>query len=157
MEKKRSYDKFWLSKDMENMGYMFEYSDMFAKELYNANANQFDKLKFADIFMRSRMRREMDTGHPWFLSEAAIDSFEKYISVDFNANVSEFYNVKPHVFRKNYLYWVGWAYAYIHYEADMYSSDIIERLPLSYMIEQYYTGHEMDISVFYDKIKRRLV
>jgi hypothetical protein len=38
----------------------------------------------------------------------------------------------------------------------MYSSDLITRLPLDYMLQQYHLGHEMDISVFYEHIKNRL-
>lgn len=38
----------------------------------------------------------------------------------------------------------------------MRSKDVIERLPLDFMLQQYHLGHEMDLSVFYDKIKAAL-
>ena len=33
LEELTCYDEFWLSKDMENMGYFFEYCDEYCKEL----------------------------------------------------------------------------------------------------------------------------
>ena len=42
-EKKNSYDKFWLYKDMENMGYIFEYCDKYCKQLFNKDIEFFNK------------------------------------------------------------------------------------------------------------------
>ena len=39
----RSYDKWWLNKDMENMGFFFEYCDKYCLEMYGV---RIDKAKF---------------------------------------------------------------------------------------------------------------
>lgn len=156
MDKVNSYDKFWLERDMENMGHMFEYCSKYSREQYNIS--NFNKTKFINDFMRSPIRREMEMGQPRLVSQAAYDTFILYIDVDLNGDI-ERYNLghrKPQNFRHNELYWVGWVYAYVHYEADMRSKDVIERLPLDFMLQQYHLGHEMDLSVFYDKIKAAL-
>ena len=33
----KCYDDWWLAKDMENMGYLFEYCDKYCKEIYGVN------------------------------------------------------------------------------------------------------------------------
>lgn len=153
MEKKNSYDSFWLNADMENMGFLFEYCDKFAKRLYGIE--YFDKVKFIKAFMLSDMRKWMDIGHPKLCSEAAVDSFKKFIEVDCNGDILQFRCNKEDVkhFMHYEMYWVGWAYAYIHYKEDIYSADMFKKLPLEEMLRQYTVGHEMDIKLFYEKIR----
>lgn len=38
----------------------------------------------------------------------------------------------------------------------MTSRDLIEKLPLNQMLQDYYLGHEMDVEVYCDKVKGRL-
>ena len=42
------YDKWWLSKDMDNMGYLFEYCDDYCEKLYNV---KIDKNKLLKAFI----------------------------------------------------------------------------------------------------------
>lgn len=156
-KKLNAYDEYWLRWDMQNMGCLFEFSTKYCLAKYKYA--DFDVLKFMNKFMRSRFRREMETGHPKLLSQAALDSFVDFIEVDMNGNIGEFIPKQPlkYNFADRQLYWVGWAYAYIHYTADIYSSELVEKLPVDFMLEQYHLGHEMDIAVFYDKVKEALV
>lgn len=150
-DKVTSYDKWWLRWDMESLGCMFEFCDRFAYRIYGVQG--LDKLKVLNDFMVSNCRYEMETGYPKLLSQSAQDTFEDFINVDKNGKINQYLDSGVHYnFRERQLYWVGLAYAYIHYEADMLSRDIIQRPPIDYMLQQYYTGHEMDISVFYSKI-----
>lgn len=150
-EKKNSYDFWWLRKDMENMGYLFEYCHKYCMQLYGVSI---DTEKFLDEFMRSDIRREMETGHPRLLSQSAYDTVKKFIEVDHEGNIEKFKEDKEkRSYRENQLYWVGWMYAYIHYEMDILSRDLIKVLPLELMLEQYYLGHEMDKSVYLKHIR----
>lgn len=153
-EKKNSYDKFWLYKDMENMGYIFEYCDNYCKKLFDKDVNKVDFIK---AFMNSKCRYEMETGHPTLLSQSGYDTVEDFVEVDldgkldkFNTNINENKN-----FCHNQLYWIGWAYAYIHYEKDILSKDLIKILPLEDMLNIYHLGHEMDISNVLAKVEDR--
>lgn len=158
-DKKNSYDKWWLSKDMLNMGRLFEVSAEYCRKFYHIDEQQFehfDRLKFAEDLMYSNIRYEMEKGHPTLLSQAPADSFKKYIDVDLDGDYLRYCNAEEtQVFIKNQMYWVGSMYAYCHYHADMLSRDLIKKMPLNYMLEQYHLGHEMGYSVFYDKVKRR--
>ena len=52
------YDEFWLNKDMENMGYFFEYCNEYCREILNDNNFVLDKEKFIESFMKSDCRGE---------------------------------------------------------------------------------------------------
>lgn len=155
-EKKHSYDSTWLSKDMENMGYMFDLCSKFAKEYVGFDI---DKRKFINVFMRSKIRAAMEWGHPRLLSQSARDSFQMFYKVDLNGDM-EFLryrgNPDDNEYAHKQLYWVGWIYSYIHHMADIPFAQLVDMLPVDYMIQQYGAGHTMDKGVFYNKIKKRL-
>ena len=147
------YDEWWLPKDMDDMGYMFEYCDSHCRELYNVSV---DKIKLMNAFMRSKFRKEMEEGHPKFLSQASADSIKQWIDVDYKKDLSAFAEANPRGFEHNQMFWVGWIYAYIHFMSKLPSAKIVELLPIEYMLDQYYTGHEMNKTVYYEHIKEKL-
>ena len=151
----RCYDKWWLSKDMDNMGYLFEYCDEYCKELYGIDI---DKIKLLTGFMNSRFRRLMEIGHPKFLSQSARDSLRQWIQVDYNNNLNKFKlrGIKNE-YNHNQFYWIGWTYAYIHYKTKLSSRTIIHRLPIKKMLMNYNLGHEMSKEVFYSHIQNQVV
>ena len=154
LEKENSYDKWWLSKDMENMGYIFEFCNNYCLEMFNVDI---DKLKFLNAFMKSNIRYEMETGHQRLLSQSGRDSVKMFINVDCDGNAEQFKKDKNSV-KTNYaidqFYWVGWMYAYLHYEEDILSRDLVDILTLDDMLNRYYRcGHEMDVTVFHKHVK----
>lgn len=153
MNKKYSYDKFWLRSDMNSLAALFEYSDVYARRKYNF-IGKFDKILFVEVFMNSRLRELMEVGHPTLLSEASIDTFEKFIDVDCDGSLKQFRTIErlPSL-HKDQLFWVGEAYAYIHYYADLPSKIIVQHLPIEYMLQQYITGHQVSFANFFERIK----
>ncbi len=147
------YDEFWLSKDMENMGYFFEYCGDYCKEILNDSAFELDKERFIESFMKSDCRALMEIGHPTLLSQAAYDTVRKFIEVD-NGNDIESFRLreKQPTYRHMQLYWVGWMYAYIHFISKERSKIIIEKLPLKEMILDYKVGHEISKEAYYRKV-----
>ena len=147
------YDKWWLSKDMDNMGYLFEYCDDYCEKLYNV---KIDKNKLLKAFMTSRFREEMENGQPKFLSQAAYDSLKQWISVDYDDNLDGFIGTPHNEYIKNQYYWIGWMYAYIHFSSGLSSKTIVDILPIEKMIEHYHLGHEMSKEVYYKRIESSL-
>lgn len=153
LEDFKCYDEFWLYKDMENMGYLFEFCNQYCKELFHINY-RIDEKKLISSFMKSDLRALMEIGHPKLLSQAAQDTLEDFIKIDCDGNIEQFKTVGKHVEYKHLqLYWVGWIYAYIHYQSKQPSKIIIEKLPVQEVLRDYKLGHEMDKEVYYDKIK----
>ena len=153
----RSYDKWWLPKDMENMGFLFEYCDKYCQELYDV---KIDKIKLLTAFMKSRFRRQMELGHPRLLSQSAKDSLMQWIDVDYNGNLSEFMKdeseEEKYEYEYNQFYWVGWIYAYLHYRTGLSSKTIVSRLPIEKMLSHYYLGHEMSKEAYYMRAEQML-
>ena len=84
------YDEFWLNKDMENIGYFFEYCDKYCKEILEDNTFILDKERFIEAFMKSDCRALMEIGHPTLLSQAAYDIVKNFIQVDNNNDIEAF-------------------------------------------------------------------
>ena len=147
------YDEFWLGKDMENMGYFFEYCGDYCKEILEDSTFELDKEKFAESFMRSDCRALMEIGHPTLLSQAAYDTARKFIEVD-NSNDIESFRLrgKQPEYKYMQLYWAGWMYAYIHFMSKERSKVIIEKLPLKEILIDYKIGHEISKEAYYRKV-----
>lgn len=147
------YDEFWLNKDMENMGYFFEYCDKYCKEILEDNTFILDKERFIEAFMKSDCRALMEIGHPTLLSQAAYDTVKNFIQVDNNNDIEAFRlkGGQPE-YKHMQLYWTGWMYAYIHFRSRVCSKTIIEKLPLKEMLIDYKAGHEMSKETYYKKI-----
>lgn len=146
------YDEFWLSKDMENMGYFFEYCDKYCKEILDDNDFILDKENFIESFMKSDCRALMEIGHPTLLSQAAYNTVKNFIEVDNDNDIEAFrLREKPTNYKHMQLYWAGWMYAYIHFRSRVCSRIIIEKLPLKEILIDYKTGHEMSKEAYYRK------
>ena len=144
------YDEFWLKKDMENLGYIFEFCDEYCKKLFGVWV---DKIPFLDEFMRSRMGVLMELGHPRFVSQAAISTLETYVEVDYNSDLSKFKILSQRKHKEFQFYWAGSVYAYIHFQTKLSSLDIVNILPIEQLLTQYYpAGHCTSIEGFYDRI-----
>lgn len=151
------YDEFWLSKDMENMGYIFEYCEDYCKEAYDKEF-RLDKIKFLTDFMKSDIRKLMDIGYPNIISQSAYDSVRKFIEIDNEGNIEEYHlpsNKRKPQYKHFQLYWVGWMYAYIHFSSKHLSKDIIEIHTLEDMLSDYRCGHELSKESYYKRIKWR--
>lgn len=151
----RSYDKWWLKKDMENMGFLFEYCDRYCEELFGI---YIDKIELLTAFMNSKYRRVMELGHPRLLSQSAKDSLRQWICIEYNNDLSPFKRKGSarNDYIHNQFYWIGWMYAYLHFKTALSSKTIIRRLPIEEMLEQYYLGHEMSKEAYYARVGRNL-
>lgn len=149
---KLCYDEWWLRKDMENMGYIFEYCNKYCNRLFGVDI---DRIKFLNAFMISQLRFEMETGNERLLSQSAEDSARMFIEVDCDNEINQFKSTKDTINNYAYhqLYWVGWMYAYLHFKQDILSRELIKILPIEEMLEHYYLGHEMSKEVYFEHIK----
>lgn len=95
----------------------------------------------------------MEIGHPTLLSQAAYDTAKDFIEVDNNRDMEIFrLKGKQRDYAQNQLYWVGWMYAYIHFQSKERSRIIVEKLPLHEILIDYRLGHEMSKEAYYRRI-----
>lgn len=153
VEDKKYYKENWLYKDMQNMGYIFEYCNKYCENLYGVSI---DREKFIKSFMKSAIRKETEAGNPSLLSQSAMDTVQKFIDEDCDKNIIQFEDANKKSYAMNQLYWAGMIYAYLHYAENKPSSELEDLIPLEKMLDYYYLGHEMDIETFYNHIKPAL-
>lgn len=146
------YDEFWLSKDMENMGYLFEYCEEYCREIYDKNF-ELDKELFLTAFMKSDCRALMEIGHPTLISQAAYDTVRDFIEVDNDHNIEAFRSKEKNSdYKHMQMYWIGWIYAYIHFMSKERSRIIVEKLPMKEMLIDYKLGHEVSKENYYKRV-----
>lgn len=155
MNKLNSYDEFWLSNDMQILGLILENSAVYARECYSFEGN-FDRLNFACDFLNSELRKLMDLGHPKYLSQASIETFSSFVDVDCLGDLSKYCTDEIDTLFENQLDWAGRMYAFIHYQKDILTKELLKVIPLEQMLHMYITGHQMTFTTFYERIKDEL-
>ncbi len=148
--KQNCYDIVYLWEDMENMGDMFEYCNKFIKDKFGV---EIDEIKFLTAYMKSLNREAMEQGHPRLCSQAPESTLHMFVTIDLEGNLEAFKRTEEYYFEESQLYWVGWIYAFLHYEEDIKSKDLVEILTIEDMLDFYITGHQMAESTFYNRIK----
>lgn len=143
------YFEDYLEQDMKNQGYLLEHILEICKGI--------DLEWFIETFMTGLTRSQLDEAHPKLINEAAEDLFDHFIFFDLGEDKSKIRRRdRSYNFSENELYWIGWMYAYIQYEADMSSKRVYEAIPFRKMLSLYKLGHEMSKEAFFDKIKNWL-
>lgn len=147
----------YLSLDMERLGHLFEFCDVYAKNNFNADINRY---VFADKFMKSELRALMDIGHPKLLSQAAEDTFIDYVEWELKGDISSLFGNEDK-YKDDFvyleLYWIGKMYALSHCKTRLPSKVLIDKLNILQMRHFYVCGHEMSWEVAYDKIKEAFI
>lgn len=156
-EKMNSYEAYWLRlpRDMENMGYFFEYCAEYVRQVTGKDI-VLDQVGFCDAFMRSKCRREMEMGHPQLASQAAVDTVRCFIEVDLNGDISRFMGQEME-YKPMQMYWIGWMYAYLHYKADIHSRDLVRKMSVQEMLVEYEWGHQLSEEGFYQRVRYMFV
>jgi len=148
MKLRKCYDEFWLPYDMQKMGYIFEECEAYVKEICGVDI---DKVKFLTAFMKSGIRRVMESGHACLISQSSYDTIEQYIEVDCNGDVSQWRGI-PLELDYNHWYWVGHTYSYVHFRSKMLSADLVDRLPIETLLNGYIWGHQMGEEAHYQRV-----
>lgn len=142
--------KIYLPDDKRRLANLLEYCDRYAMRNYNAVIT---KALFAEKFMTSYIRSQMDIGHPKLMGQAAEDTFQIYVDYELNGDIGTLYRYDDQGdYAELELYWIGQMYAYIHCMTRLSSNEIYHRLPLQEMRHFYVTGHEMGLSAAFEKL-----
>lgn len=151
------YSDFWLSSDMENLAFIFEYCEKYVKEDFG---KKICARKFINAFMRSVCRFQMELGHPRLITQAGQDTVDMFILNDCKGNLEPFLlekNEEKEYFEPYSLYWCGEMYAYLHWYYKLKSYYLIDELfPLDTMLALYKTGHEISRENFIEKVDNKV-
>lgn len=136
------YGEFYLSPDMDVMGYLFERT----KSRYCKDINI---EWFISYYMNSLLRYRQEEGFPKLNNMDSEDLFNYILEkepvqiVKGGPDIDEFHYGE--------LIWIGMAYAYLHYHGDIRSRDLLKFMPFEFMRNAYITGHQLSFGGFFER------
>lgn len=130
--------------DFSVMGFFFER----VKEAY---CKDIDIEWFVGYFMDSLFRYCQEEGEYRLNNMDSAEMFSHFMLHE--KPVLKYGGPKFKSFSHYELYWIGQAYAYLHYKGDIRSRDLVRLMPFQFMREAYITGHQLEFSGFYDRCK----
>ena len=98
---------------------------------------------FAEKYMRSDFcRRQMDSSYSRFQVHDPEESLD-FVIPEIEKN-TKLYDGTDRMFSPDVAYWIGFTYRQISMKTCLYSSDIIQKIPLKRMIAMYSGLHTLD-------------
>ena len=128
-----------LKKDMQDLGFIFEYCDYYCKSVYQKDI---DTAKFLTAFMKSGVRYGMEACQPLHLDSNGYEAMRMFIDNVYDRDLSPFAYDKYEAhdgfrFSKPQLNWAGSMYAFLHYNTKKSSKRLVDTYPVEDMLNSY--------------------
>ena len=134
----QAYPEVYLKDVVENQGKLF---DMVAQQFPDKDTED-----FINAYMLSRTRKSIDQ------SQAYVNTMDaKELWTYFNE--TEKYHLKPGKAMEGFIPdWIGEFYAYYQWYFNMPSSEIILKIPVTFLEKAYYGLHDLDLELAVKKV-----
>jgi hypothetical protein len=136
-----AYPEAYLSNVVESQGKLFDYV-----------AQQFtdkDTIDFINTYMNSETRASIDNAQAYVNTMDAKELFEYFVQTDhyklINGKAME--GFMPD--------WIGEFYAYYQWLYDLPSSEVIKKIPLSFLTKAYAGLHDLDLKLAVEKVGKQ--
>lgn len=133
-----AYAKEYLSDVIENQGKLF---DLVSQYFPNK-----DTADFIAKYMLSKTRKYIDEGQAYVNTMSARELWEYFCKVD---NYSLIDGQALEGFMPN---WIGQFYAYYQWYYNIPSSEVINKVPISFLIKAYPDLHDLDLDLAVKKV-----
>lgn len=133
-----AYAKEYLSDVVENQGKLFD--------LVSQNFPNKDTTDFITQYMLSKTRKYIDEGQAYVNTMNAKELWEYFCKED---NYSLIDGQALEGFMPS---WIGQFYAYYQWYYNIPSSDVIDKVPLSFLIKAYSGLHDLDLYLAVKKV-----
>lgn len=134
----RRYSESYLDHVIEWQGKLFDLVD-------NALDKSYDTVDFIKNYMSSGLRSKIDEGAPYFATMdnlELLDSFKK-----------EGYMLKPGKSIGGFApWWVGEFYACYQWFYAIPSSEVIQKVPLEFLLKSYNVLHDLDLKLAVERV-----
>lgn len=140
-----AYDEMCLNKAKTTLSAMFDYA---------VNDCGYDADWFADLFVKTGLAKQFETGNPSVvMGMSGIEIAQKII---FEVYQEDEFTAVSQTVDKSPEYWAGWALAAFQWYGAYRFKDIFERVKMSSVVHMYPLYHEMDIMQFYDAMNKKM-
>lgn len=134
----RAYSKAYLDEIVENQGKLF---DLIASEYPDESTEDFIR-----SYMKSKTRQYIDETQAFVCTMSAKDLWEYFQQTDQ-------YQPKKGPALKGFLPdWIGEFYAYYQWYYNIPSRELIEKIPIDYLIRAYAGLHDLDLELAVKKV-----
>lgn len=134
----KQYSIAYLDDVVENQGELFE---LIADNYPNKDTN-----KFIIYYMNSKMRKDIDESQSYLNTMFASELWDYF-------QKNEHYKLENGDSLKGFLpKWIGEFYAYYQWYYSIPSSEVIQKVPLSFLEKAYYGLHDLDLDLAVKKV-----
>lgn len=134
----RAYSELYLSDVVENQGKLFDFvAHSFPEK---------DTDAFITAYMTSRTRKSIDEAQAYVSTMSAKELWDYFIE-------TEHYDLKDGKAMEGFMPdWIGEFYAYYQWYFGLPSSDVIHRVPLSFLKKAYLGLHDLELDLAVQKV-----
>lgn len=134
----KPYAKSYLDEVVETQGKLFDY--------VSQEYPQYDTASFIQSYMTSKTRQAIDEGQAYVCTMNPIELLNFYCD-------SENYKFKPGESIKGFVPdWIGEFYAYYQWFYNIPSKQLIDKIPVDYLIKAYPGLHDLDLDLAVKKV-----
>jgi len=134
----KAYAVAYLNDVVENQGKLFDY---IAQNFPNSNTED-----FINAYMTSKTRKSIDESQAYVNTMDAKELWDYFQKTDN-------YVLKPGKAIEGFMPdWIGEFYAYYQWYYNIPSSEVIKKIPLSFLKKAYYGLHDLDLDLAVKKV-----
>lgn len=134
----KAYADAYLNDVVENQGKLFDY---IAQNFPNSNTED-----FINAYMTSKTRKSIDESQAYVNTMDAKELWDYFQKTDN-------YVLKPGKAIEGFMPdWIGEFYAYYQWYYNIPSSEVIQKIPLSFLKKAYYGLHDLDLDLAVKKV-----
>ena len=134
----QAYPKDYLNEVVENQGKLFDY----VAQTYPDK----DTIDFIRVYMSSKTRKSIDEAKAYVNTMDAKTLWDYFVK-------NENYALKPGKAMDGFMPdWIGEFYAYFQWFYNMASKDVIEKVPIDFLMKAYHGLHDLDLDLAVKKV-----
>lgn len=136
-----AYPEVYLDEVVENQGKLFDY---FAHSFPDS-----DTVDFINAYMSSKTRKHIDDGQAYVNTMDAGQLWDYF-------SKNEPYSLKPGKAMDGFMPdWIGEFYAYYQWFYNIPSSEVIKKIPVTFLMKAYYGLHDLELDLAVKKVGKQ--
>ena len=134
----QAYAKDYLNEVVENQGKLFDFVAQFFPDK--------DTKEFIQTYMKSKTRKNIDQAQAYVNTMDAKALWDYFVK-------TEHYELKQGKALEGFMPdWIGEFYAYYQWYYNMPSAEVVERVPIDFLMKAYHGLHDLDLDLAVKKV-----
>lgn len=134
----QAYSKAYLDEVVENQGKLF---DLYAQDYPNNDTED-----FIQAYMKSKTRKYIDE------SQAYVNTMDARELLDYFFTTEKYEKKQGKAMRGFMPDWIGEFYAYYQWYYNIFSAELVDKVPLNFLEKAYHGLHDLDLELAVKKV-----